>query len=170
MRGFLQTVRRTAWMLALIMLLGGTTAQAAVRANPADVLKAGEEVKTAYFHVTIPDGWLMPQKVRDMAKDALAAIFTTDQGNIAVAFTVMKSPGDLKAIATQTAANMRKKGMDAADPVEENGLYVVQVKPKPRKNGRTTPQAVSYFGSNGKECAITTITGNNPTLCFKQSS
>lgn len=145
------------FMLAA-MLFFGVNAMAAAKGK-AEIVKAGAEVKTAFFEVTIPQGWMMPAPVRDMPNGAVAAVFATENRQVAVAITAMKAEMDAKTIAEQTAVNMRKGNMEATDPVEKNGFYVVEMQPKAKKDPKAV--GIAIFGSNGKECTVTTITGTD---------
>lgn len=136
----------------------GVDVQAASKGKAA-VAKAGTEVKTEFFEIKIPGGWMMPQAVRDMPNGAVAAVFALENRQVAVAITAMEAEMDAKTIAEQTAANMRKGGMDATEPVEKDGFYVVEMQPKAKKDPNAVGMAI--FGSNGKECTVTTITGTD---------
>lgn len=140
---------------ALVLALG--LAANAATPKSMDAAQGGAEITTPYFSITVPHGWVMPQTVRHMPNGGMAAVFTTENRQVAVAITAMKTPLDAKTIADQTVASMRKGDMEASAPVEVDGFYVVHIEPKTKKAPNTT--ARSLFGSNGTECAVTTITG-----------
>lgn len=153
-------MRRSIPLLMLtVLFVFGTTIQAESKGNATGVVKAGTEVKTSYFEITIPDGWMMPQPVRKMANGAVSAVFASENKKMAVAITAMNAAMDAKTIAEQTAANMRKGGMTTTEPVEKDGFYMVEMQPKVRKNPNA--KGLAIFGSNGKECTVTTITGTD---------
>lgn len=145
-------------MLAALLVLG-TSMQADAKGKAADAVKAGTEVKTAYFEITIPDGWMMPQTAQKMPNGAVSAVFASADKKMAVAVNAMKADMDAKTIAEQTAANMRKSGMTTTEPVEKDGFYMVEMQPKVRKDPNA--RGLALFGSNGKECTVTIITGTD---------
>lgn len=141
--------------VALVVALAGISGtQAAAKKMPEPVAKAGEEVKTDYFTVVVPEGWLMPMEVKKQAQDAITAVFATGTGNIAVTLSVMPAPLTGKELATQTAANMEKSGLKTTQPEEKDGLWHVGIDGKGKKG-------LAIFGSNGKLCTATIIFGED---------
>lgn len=143
---------------AALLLAGAPQTDAAARkgANAADIQKAGTEVKTKYFELAIPDGWIMPQPVKQQPNDGVSAVFATEKGNVAITLNVMNVPMDAREIATQTAANMNKTGLKTTEPVENGGLWAIDIEGKAKGK--------AWFGSNGKICAVTTIFGADVKL------
>ncbi len=68
--------------------------------------------------------------------------------------TVVANPMSAKDVAAQTVANMKSGGMSPSDPVEKDGLYETSFSQGPGKG-------MSWFGSNGKEFAVTTVLGSS---------
>lgn len=154
-------------ILSLVVFAGilalAVGVQAAAKTAPAAT--AGAEVKTAFFDLTIPEGWMMPQKVRKLPNNAVAAIFATTDKKVAVAMTGMNAPMDAKTVAEQTVANMRKGDLEADEPVRKGDFYVVTMRPKSKSNPDAKGMAV--FGSDGKVCTVTTITGTDMAAADK---
>lgn len=111
------------------------------------------EVKTQYFSLALPEGWTQPQPVQN-ANGTSLAIFQNKKDGSAVTITVVSNGMSAKDAATQTIANMKAGGLKATDPVEKNGIYESSF-------SQGQGKGVSYFGSNGKEFAVTTIIGPN---------
>ncbi len=121
----------------------------AALASPAQA----EEVKTKYFSIDLPANWVMPQPVQE-GGGAQIAIFGNNSDGSAVTITVVGTDLSAKDAAEQTVGNMRSGGLKPSDPVEKNGMYTSSF-----KQGPATGE--SWFGSNGKEFAVTTIIGNS---------
>lgn len=126
---------------------GGSGAQSApVRSGPA--AKAGDEVKTEFFSLKIPSGWIMPYPVNHKP-DGTSAVFGNEKTHVTVTINAIKAPLKLKAFTDMVLPNMKKSGLKTGIPVLENGLYKVVISGK--------PQGVAWFGSNGKLCTATVI-------------
>ncbi|MEI3478413.1 MAG: hypothetical protein V8Q84_04060 [Bilophila sp.] len=110
------------------------------------------EVSTKYFTIDLPDGWTQPQPVQE-ANGAVMAIFQNTKDGSAVTLTIAPAPMSAKDVAEQTVANMKQGGLEASAPVKKDGIYETTFAQGPGKG-------VSYFGSNGKEFAVTTILGS----------
>jgi len=136
------------------MLMALPVSHAAARkapAAPTEIQQAGSVIKTKYFNLTIPQGWMMPQPVKQQPRDGISAVFASEKGNVAITINVMQVALSAKEIAAQTAANMQKSGLKTTPPVEKNGFWVIDVEGKAKGN--------AWFGSNGKICAVTTVFG-----------
>lgn len=136
---------------ALVLTLAGLTDASAAR-KMETAAKAGEEVKTDYFAVTIPNGWIMAAPVKKQPNNGVSTVFATESGNMAVTINVMPAPLGGKEIAEQTAKNMNKSGLKTTPPEEKDGLWLVNIDGKGKKG-------VALFGSNGKLCSVTIIFG-----------
>ncbi len=112
---------------------------------------AAADVKTKYFSLALPDDWTQPQPPQS-ANGAMMAIFQNKKDGSAVTITVVSNGMSAKDAAQQTIANMKTGGMNPSDPVEKDGIYESTFTRGPGKG-------VSYFGSNGKEFAVTTVIG-----------
>ncbi|MGE9986359.1 hypothetical protein [Desulfovibrio sp. SGI.169] len=144
------------FMLTALFVFG-TSMQAESKGNATGAVKAGAEVKTAFFEIKIPAGWVMPQPAKEMPNGAVSAVFASEDKKMAVAITAMKAEMDARTIAEQTAANMRKGGMATTELVEKDGFYMTEMRPKAKKDPNAVGLAI--FGSTGKECTVTIITG-----------
>ena len=153
-------MRRIIPLLMLTALfVSGTIIQAEAKGKATGAVKAGTEVKTDYFEITIPDGWMMPQPAKTLPNGAVSAVFASTDKKMAVAVTAMKAEMDAKTIAEQTTANMRKGGMTTTEPVEKDGFYTAEMQPKVKK--APNAKGLAIFGANGKECTVTIITGTD---------
>ena len=131
--------------------LCGKMAVAALVTLALSVPALATEVSTKYFKLDMPDGWTQPQPVQE-ANGAMIAVFQNTKDGSAATLTIVTNPMTAEDAATQTAANMKQGGLKATDPVEKDGLYQFTFSQGPAKG-------ISYFGSNGKEFAVTTILG-----------
>lgn len=110
-----------------------------------------QEVKTDAFSIDLPAGWKQPQPVQSMNGSTIA-IFQNARDGSAVTITVVANPMPAKDVAAQTVAGMKAGGINASDPVEKDGVYETTYAQGPGKG-------VSYFASNGKVFAVTTLLG-----------
>lgn len=126
---------------------------AATKAPVSENQRAGAQIKTKYFELTIPAGWFMPQPVKQRPNDGISAVFAPENGKMAMTINVMPAPVSAQEIAKQTVAQMIKSGLKATEPVEKNGFWVVDVEGKAK--GR------AWFGADGTLCSIITIFGSD---------
>ncbi len=129
------------------------TLAAVVLAASLAVPAQAAEVKTKYFSIDLPADWTQPQPVQE-AQGSLVALFANSKDGSAVTITVVANPMSAKDAAAQTVANMKSGGMSPSDPVEKDGLYETSFSQGPGKG-------MSWFGSNGKEFAVTTVLGSS---------
>ncbi len=133
------------------------TLAAVVLAASLAVPAQAAEVKTKYFSIDLPADWTQPQPVQE-AQGSLVALFANSKDGSAVTITdiekQIKYPMSAKDVAAQTVANMKSGGMSPSDPVEKDGLYETSFSQGPGKG-------MSWFGSNGKEFAVTTVLGSS---------
>ncbi|WP_297829263.1 hypothetical protein [uncultured Desulfovibrio sp.] len=129
------------------------TLAAVVLAASLAVPAQAAEVKTKYFSIDLPADWTQPQPVQE-AQGSLVALFANSKDGSAVTITVVANPMSAKDVAAQTVANMKSGGMSPSDPVEKDGLYETSFSQGPGKG-------MSWFGSNGKEFAVTTVLGSS---------
>ena len=113
-----------------------------------------QEVKSDTFSIDLPADWKQPQPVQNMNGSTMAIFQNTKDGS-AVTITVVANPMAAKDVAAQTIAGMKAGGINASDPVEKDGVYETTYAQGPGTG-------VSYFASNGKVFAVTTILG--PTI------
>lgn len=132
-----------------VSLILAAVALAASLAVPAQAA----EVKTKYFSIDLPADWTQPQPVQE-AQGSLVALFANSKDGSAVTITVVANSMSAKDAAAQTVANMKSGGMSPSDPVEKDGLYETSFSQGPGKG-------MSWFGSNGKEFAVTTVLGSS---------
>lgn len=114
---------------------------------------SGNTVKTDYFSLKIPAGWIMPQPVKKQPGDGLSAAFGLEKGDCVVTLNVMKVSLPAEELATQTAANMRKTGLEVSAPKNDNGFWAFKL------SGKANGQAL--FGCDSGLCAATIIMGNS---------
>ncbi|WP_300907127.1 hypothetical protein [uncultured Desulfovibrio sp.] len=139
-------------MVQFIDRISLTLAAVALAASLAVPAQAAE-VKTKYFSIDLPADWTQPQPVQE-AQGSLVALFANSKDGSAVTITVVANPMSAKDVAAQTVANMKSGGMSPSDPVEKDGLYETSFSQGPGKG-------MSWFGSNGKEFAVTTVLGSS---------
>ncbi len=109
--------------IACLLVFPGLQALAAEKSKPAAT--AGNVVKTKYFEIAIPKGWVMPKEIRS-SKRATAAIFSNNKALIAVELSVLDSTKSAKEMAEITAKDMRRQKLSVSDPVEvANGFYAM---------------------------------------------
>lgn len=111
------------------------------------------EVKTDYFTLDLPSGWMQPQPVQ-AAQGAIMATFqnTAEQTIVTVAITPV--PLSAKDLATQAVTNMKAAGFTVVEPVASGDSYVGEFSKEQIKG-------VSYFSANGKLGSIITIMGTS---------
>lgn len=139
-------------MLALLPIFCGQ-AQAAGKARPEPQkvhANAGQTVKTEYFSVTLPAGWIMPEAI-NRRKPALSAVFYNQKTGIAITVNVLDMPIPARDLAQSTLKSMRAGGLKPAEPVKSGEFYKIAI------SGR--PQGEAWFAGNGKICAATVILG-----------
>ncbi len=110
------------------------------------------EVKNNFFSISLPEGW-KTQRAIHPASDRVSAEFMKDKLT-RVSLNIFKSPFDGKTMAQKLAENMRKRGMEVSEPVEQDGLYVVEISKK-GVNGK------GWFGNADGMSASTIIFAPN---------
>lgn len=142
-------------LLAAFSFAGLPQAQAAPnRAPMGEAQKAGTQVKTKYFDLTIPSGWLMSQPAKQLpGNDSLFTAFTKEKDNMGMTISVLAAPNSAKEIAEHTAAQMAKNGLKTTQPREKNGFWMVGI------DGKAKGEA--WFGADGKVCSIITMFGED---------
>lgn len=131
----------------------GGTKTPPVSAGPA--AKAGDEVKTEFFSLKIPAGWIMPYPVNHKP-DGVSAVFGDERSHVTVTINAITAPLSLKEFTDIILPNMKKSGLKPGIPVLENGLNKVLIRGK--------PQGEAWFGSNGKLCTATVILNENTSI------
>lgn len=106
------------------------------------------EIDNKFFSITLPEGWKVEKPVRAIS-DRVSAVFRKGP-NVRIALNIFSVPFTNKLMAEKTAESMRQRGMEVSEPIEQNGLYVVDIS----KKGVT---GKGWFGSNGKIGASTII-------------
>lgn len=112
-----------------------------------------KEVKTAYFTLDLPAGWTQPRPVQEV-NGAVVALVVNQKDGTAVSISVMPAPMTAEDIAKQTLDNMKKGGMKVEEPKEKDGLYEAAF-------SQGAGKGMSWFGSNGTVCAVTTVVGKS---------
>lgn len=141
----------------LYLLTSGSPVEAAKKATKSSqsvqeqsqpAARAGDEVKTEFFSLKIPAGWIMPYPVNHKP-DGTSAVFGDEKTHVTVTINAIQAPLKLKEFTDTVLPNMKKSGLKTGLPVMENGLYKVVI--------RGMPQGEAWFGSNGKLCTATVI-------------
>lgn len=107
-----------------------------------------KEIHNSFFSVTLPDGW-RAQKTGNVAPTGANVVFKKGK-KTAITLTMTKMGLNNKQVAEKTAEKMRKRGMEVSSPVENNGLYTIDISKKGVKGK-------AWFGKNGDITAITVI-------------
>lgn len=115
---------------------------------PSAAALGADAVKTEFFSLRLPPGWLMPYPVK-RNPDGVSAVFHSEKADVTVTVNVIEAPLSLKALTDSVLPGMKKSGLNPQKPVMENGLSKVVFKGRPRGAG--------FFGSNGKMCAAVII-------------
>lgn len=119
--------------------------------------KAGEDVKTDFFQVHIPSGWIMPYPVKSRHKpDGTSAVFSNEKTHVTVTFNVVQTPFSLKEFSNTILSQMKASGLKPGMPVMEGGLNKIKIS--------GMPQGEAWFGSNGKFCTATVILSQSPNI------
>lgn len=106
------------------------------------------EINNKYFSIVLPDGWQLRRPVNPMA-DRVSAEFMKGK-NVRVAINIFKVPFTRQLMAEKTAENMRKRGMDVSQPVDDGKFSVVTI-------SRDGVKGKGWFGSDGSTGASTVI-------------
>lgn len=117
--------------------------------------KAGDEVKTEYFNLKIPPGWIMPFPV-NRKPDGVSVVFGDQKTDVTVTLNAIQVPLSLKEFTEKVLPGMKKSGLDPVGPVRENGLDKVTFKGKLK--------GMAWFGSTGKLCAATVVLSQSPDI------
>lgn len=112
--------------------------------------RAGDEVKTEFFWLKIPSGWIMPYPVSKKHKpEGIAAVFSDEKSGVAVTLNAIQTPLSLKNFTDAILGEMKKSGINPGMPVLEKGLNKITI--------TGIPQGEAWLGSNGKLCTATVI-------------
>lgn len=117
--------------------------------------KAGDVVKTEYFNLKIPPGWIMPYPV-NRKPDGVSAVFGDQRSDVTVTLNAIQAPLSLKEFTEKVLPGMKKSGLDPVGPVRENGLDKVTFKGKLK--------GMAWFCSTGKLCAAAVILSQSPDI------
>lgn len=113
----------------------------------------GQRVKTEYFNVVLPRGWIMPYPVNNKP-DGTSAVFADEKTQVTVTVNVIRVKLKALDFANMVLPNMKKSGLQAGKPELINGLYRVKIGGK--------PGGEAWFGSNGTLCTATVILAQSP--------
>ena len=111
-----------------------------------------KEIKTAYFTLTVADGWRLLKPVQSR-NGAVSVILGAPNNKGAIAINVMKANLPAADIARNMRANMQKDKATVEEPVEKDGFQEFAFK-RDKATGR------AWVGANGKEAAVVTIFGD----------
>lgn len=111
-----------------------------------------KEIKTAYFTLTLENGWRLLKPVQSR-NGAVSVLLNGPNRKGAIAINVMKSDMSAADIARNMRTNMQKDQATVEEPVERNGFQEFGF-----TKGKATGRA--WVGANGKEAAVVTIFGD----------
>lgn len=113
----------------------------------------GAEVKTDYFTLNLPEGWIQPRSPQ-VPEGGLMVIVQNPAEQSAVSIAVTPVPLPAKELAAQTFANMKAGGFTVSEPRPSGDSYVGEF-------SRSQTGGVSYFSSNGRLGCVVTIVGSD---------
>ena len=117
--------------------------------------KGGELVKTDYFSVKIPTGWIMPYPVKNRP-DANSAVFAEEKSNLSVTVNAIKAPLSLKEFSNSLLPNMKQSGIKPGKPIMENGLCKIVF--------QGMPKGEAWLGANGTLCTAVVILSDSADI------
>ena len=116
---------------------------------------AGQEVKTEYFSVKIPPGWIMPYPVHHR-EGARSAVFHDEKSRVTVTVNALEAPFTLKEFTNNILESMRQGRLKTGMPVEEKGLRKIPI--------QGMPQGQAWLGANGKLCVAVVILSESANI------
>lgn len=138
-------------LAALVLFPLATEAAGASAAKPApNYAGSGQTVKTEYFSVKLPAGWIMPEKLKKRP-GGVNAVFADEKSRDAVTISVLLIPASAEDFAKNTMATMKKGGLKVGALQKVQNYYVLPIKGK--------PMGEAWFACDGKMCAATVILG-----------
>lgn len=115
----------------------------------------GQRVKTEYFNLVLPRGWIMPYPVNNKP-DGTSAVFADEKTHVTVTVNVIRAKLKALDFANMILPNMKKSGLRPEKPVADNGFYKVVIRGK--------ASGAAWFGSNGSLCTATVILSQSPNV------
>lgn len=115
----------------------------------------GQRVKTEYFNLILPRGWIMPYPVNNKP-DGTSAVFADEKTQITVTVNIIRAKLQALDFANMILPNMKKSGLKPEKPVFDNGFYKVVIRGK--------ASGAAWFGSNGNLCTATVILSQSPNV------
>lgn len=95
----------------------------AFSAEQMEIRKAGAEVRTEYFTLKIPSGWIMPAPVKNQPNHGLSAVFALERGDLALTLNVVPAKINIPEYAEKMKQDMKKNGLHAGPLEKRNGFY-----------------------------------------------
>lgn len=89
-------------------------------------IKAGELVKTEFFEIKIPKGWMMPQPVKKRQQD-ISAVFANDRANLVVTLNIMHASLNTAEFVKGAVENMRKGKITVAGPKKKGNFSLLEI-------------------------------------------
>lgn len=112
--------------------------------------KSGQPVKTKYFSVTLPAGWVMPEQIKNRP-GGLGCVFLHPKSVNTVNLTILDIPEKTDKFAKWVADSMKKSGLKTGKLEKAGAFYRIPINDKAKGEG--------WFACDGKTCASTVILG-----------
>ena len=144
------------FLLALFVLspiLLASNNFAATKTLPAptkNYAKSGQPVKTKYFSVTLPSGWVMPEQIKSR-QGGLTCVFLHPKSMNTVNLSIFDIPEKTDKFAKYVADTMKKSGLKTGKLEKVGALYRIPINDKAKGEG--------WFACDGKTCVSSVILG-----------
>lgn len=114
----------------VVLILGSWPVEAALsrpaNAKEQKVINAGSSVKTEFFEIKIPEGWMMPQPVKNRPQ-AISAVFANDRADLVVTFNIMHANLSTADFVNGAVENMRNGRIIVAGPKKKNDFSILEI-------------------------------------------
>ena len=109
-----------------------------------------EEITSEYFTLNVPQGWT--KTAAPVQNGAVTVLLQSQKEMLVMTITVTPAPMPAKALAEQTAKNMKAGGIKVEQPVQQGASYTVAFEQPAKK-----VSGMSYFTSNGSKGSVITM-------------
>lgn len=140
------------WAGSAAVFAGSAKAPTA-RENPKTAAIASGEVRTEFFSIRLPQGWVAPHAPQKKPL-GISAVFANAKTGLAVTFNVLRANMPAAELAKTTVARMRASGLKVTEPARVGNFYRVNL------SGKVGGQA--WFMAKDGLCSATVILGANP--------
>ena len=151
MRGFLY-----AGIFALLgAMMACITSEAYAARSSQKPQKSASDIKTEFFSINLPAGWIMPQPVKKQPRDSgISVAFVSEADGLAVTITIIRAAADPKDLSAEIAKNMSESGLNASSPEQASGnMWRMKIRGK--------AQGEAWIGSSDGLSSITLILGKD---------